>query len=241
MSSSSTRRRNGRGGKKRNASSDLRSFRKALSSQVPPSLSPSNHTTYCEAIHSYTPLASTAATASVTFTFNSNSLAATATASPIYSPRLAALGRVFEKFRVVAYRYKIEVIARAATGDGITIIQNNAVTDYQTSSGNGANTVTCTDPRTQSFCVPAINKPPCHSVKRAYFSMDTIMGHQTWRDDGDFQGTFDANGAVSADPTILTYLSICSSLLSGAAWTASESPRFIVHLTQDVVFSEPRV
>jgi hypothetical protein len=216
-------------------------FRRALSSQIPPGVISGVKPMHCEPIHSFTILTSAAATASVTFTFNSNNVANTATWTPTFSPRLAALGRIYEKFRVVGYRYNIEVLCRAATTDGYCTIQNNSVTDYQTSSGNSTDTTTATDPRTQSFLLPAINKYPCYFKKRAYFSMDTVMGNQTWREDAGFVGTFDNSGAVTSSPTIVTYLSIACSPVSAGAWTASESPRFLVHLVQDVIFSDTRV
>jgi len=216
---------------------DRQALIRASSLRVPKTLTTKPQAEY-EAILSWDLYSDAGATSTTFQTVSTNSLVPFTTGAT-YNTRLATLGRAYTKYRVVAYRYTIEILSRAATADGYAMIANTASTDNAPATGSSlSSSVLIADRLTQTTMVPAINKTNSKTTVSGRYFLETIIGSPDFKIDESYAGTFNTSG-VASPPSTLTYMYIASGPTTGA-WTASEAPRFMTRFVQDTIFFAPR-
>jgi len=157
----------------------------------------------------------------------------------LFPAALTNLGRNYAKYRVIGYRYMLDIVSRSASDYYLFVIDSAAATGITTGTITNSSTAVSSQ-FARMFTIPANTKSPCHVVVPwTRRRMINIIGSTEYETNDTYVGTSTTAGVFS-DPADLIYLTLAASLTVPAAQTASNSPSVVLHIEKEVEFFDPR-
>lgn len=157
-----------------------------------------------------------------------------------YPPALTDRLRDYSNYRVLGYRYTLDILSRSTSDYFVFVIDSSDSTGVTTGSIAGQSSALAVR-YSRMFTIPGTGKSPCHlKLTWQSHSMMKLLGSDEYLTDDSYNGGSSSSG-VATDPTNLTYLTLVSSLCVPGTQTANNAPQFTLTMEQDVEFYNPRV